>query len=421
MFVVIILMRIIPRRIETSKVRRSFPWVMIYGRRKTGKTFLVENFLDYDNFYFVNRDGSVLDRRSGEVYTYSEFMKVFREILGERRVVIDEFHRLPERFLDYLHASGIKGNLILITSTLWLSRMMLEEKQPLLGMVRPVEIGLVDEREILLELSREFGGKDLIENSVYLREVMLLPFFRGGVRNFISDFLSNGFVIKGLVGEIFSEEEKELTNIYEGVMKCVADGKNTSTQISDLLFSKGLISKNNPGVLQKYLSTLTEIGILERLEVFRRKKFRYFHRSPLIDLFFFLESKYSYTEIETPRKFIRKVVDEKVPYHVEQFLRNLFSKLYGMQHRIIEEKDCQIDVALFRFKKLKMVAEVKWKNSVSRKEVRMVEKNLNRFRNVRKVLIVPEAGVLEKEPEGVEVLDAEGVLQEARERFVDKE
>ncbi|RLE77422.1 MAG: ATPase, partial [Thermoprotei archaeon] len=57
-------MRIIPRRIEVSRIKRSLPWVMVYGRRKTGKTFLVENFIPYDKFFFVNRDGTVLDKES---------------------------------------------------------------------------------------------------------------------------------------------------------------------------------------------------------------------------------------------------------------------------------------------------------------------------------------------------------------------
>ncbi len=58
MFVRIILMRIIPRR-------------MVYGRRKTGKTFLVENFIKHDKFFFVNRDSTALDKKSGEIYTYN--------------------------------------------------------------------------------------------------------------------------------------------------------------------------------------------------------------------------------------------------------------------------------------------------------------------------------------------------------------
>ena len=417
MFVLIIPVRIIPRRIEVSRIKRSLPWVMVYGRRKTGKTFLVENFIPYDKFFFVNRDGTVLDKESGEFYTYREFIKILREIIEDKTIVVDEFHRLPESFLDFLHALGIKGNLILITSTLWLAKKIIGRGQPLLGLVKPVKIDLVDEREILVELSGELRGKELVESSVYLREVMLIPFYRGGsIRDFLADFLYDGkLILKELVGEVFREEERELTNIYEGVLKAVADGKNISTEISSLLFSRGLLAKDNPGILQKYLNILTEMGILEKIKVFNKKKYRYFHKSPLLDLHYYLESKYSYTELDVPKKFIRRVVDEKLPRHVEQFFRNLLSKILGLQYQIIEERELEVDIALLEFKRLKLVGEVKWKNYVPRKEVKIIEEKFSKFKNIQKILIVPETSVLEKEPEDIEVWDIEKILEKSRE------
>ncbi len=292
---------------------------------------------------------------------------------------------------------------------------MIDRGQPLLGIVRPVKIDLIDEREIISELSKSLKGRELIESSVYLREVMLIPSYKPNIREFLTDFLIDGkIILKGLVGEIFTEEERELTNIYEGIMKAVADGKNISTEISTFLFSRGLISKDNPGVLQKYLNTLTEMGIFERIKVFRKKRFRYFHRSPLLDLHYYLEGKYSYTEVETPALFIRNVVNTKVPRHVEQFLRNLLSKIFGFQPNIIEKKDLEIDIALFKFKNIKLIAEVKWKKYISRNEIKDIEAKLNSFKNCKKILIVPEISALEGEPETVEVWDASKIVEVAK-------
>ncbi|MEM3393942.1 MAG: ATPase, partial [Candidatus Methanomethylicia archaeon] len=80
-------MRIIPRGIELELIEKSGPWKMIYGRRKTGKSFLVENFLKYDRFFFVNRDSTVMDKFSMEKYNWNEFLKVFRELLGVKKIV----------------------------------------------------------------------------------------------------------------------------------------------------------------------------------------------------------------------------------------------------------------------------------------------------------------------------------------------
>ncbi len=403
-------MRIIPRRIDIERVEKAKPWRMIYGRRKTGKTFLIENFTDYDYFFFVNRDTTVLDKKTGEKYNYKEFLAILRALMGNR-IVIDEFHRLPEDFLDFLHSIGKKGELTLITSTLWLSKKLLSGRSPLLGLVYPVRIGFIDERDILLELSKDLSGKELIETAVYLREPFLIPYYKPPIRDFLASYLYEArLMVKELIGEIFDEERRELTNVYEGVMKAVADGRNVSTEISSLLFSRGLLAKDNPGVLQKYLNVLTEMGVLERVIVYGKKRFRYYHASPLIDLHYYLEEKYSYTEIDVSVDFIRKVIDAKIPFHVEQFFRNLLSKVLGLTHQRIEERDFDIDVALFEFKKIKLVGEVKWKNFVSRSEIRKIEDSLGKFK-CRRVLIVPDKNCVERKPEGIDVWDVEDVLE----------
>ncbi len=114
-------------------------------------------------------------------------------------------------------------------------------------------MGLIDEREILVEMYKELRGKELVESAVYLREPLLIQPFKPPIREFLSSYLhSAGVMIGELVGEAFSEEEKTMTEIYEAILKGVSDGKLTSTELSSLLYSRGLISKDNPGVLQKY-------------------------------------------------------------------------------------------------------------------------------------------------------------------------
>ncbi|MEM0053843.1 MAG: ATPase [Nitrososphaeria archaeon] len=412
-------MRIIPRRIDVERIEKAGPWKMVYGRRKTGKTFLVESFIKYDKFFFVNRDGTVLDKGAMEKYTWQEFFKLFKEIFGEKRLVIDEFHRLPEEFLDFLHFSGVRGELILITSTLWLTKNLLGKGSPIVGLVYPIRIGLIDEEEILLNLNNEFRGRELIESSVYLREPFLIPQFSTPLGEFLRNYLhENRYFIKELLGEIFIEEERELTNVYDGILKAVADGKNVSTEISSFLFSRGLLLKDNPGVVQKYLDILVEMGILERFEVFNKRKFKYFHASPLFDLHYYLEEKYSYTEVEVPPKFIGKVVDLKLPLHVQWFFRDLFAKKFGLTPKIVEGKDFELDIALFEFKRLKLVVEVKWREVVERSEVKSIEEKLSRFDDeVRKIIIVPHKKALEKEPDNAEVWDIDTLLKHFKINF----
>ncbi|MEM4483881.1 MAG: ATPase, partial [Candidatus Methanomethylicia archaeon] len=186
---------------------------------------------------------------------------------------------------------------------------------------------------------------------------------------------------------------------------------NVSTEISTTLFSRGLIVKDNPGVVQKYLDILTDMGIIEKFKVYGKRKFKYMHISPLLDLHFYLEEKYSYVEVDTPLKFIKNVVEIKIPIHVEQFFRSLLSKIFGLQPQLIEEKDFELDLALFKFNDLELIGEVKWRDYVSVGEVKSIEDKMGRFKGVKKILIVPNEKVLEKVPEGIEVWDVDTLLR----------
>ncbi|WP_297523555.1 ATPase [Thermococcus sp.] len=412
-------MRIIPRRIEFDNLKAP-GWKMLYGRRKTGKTFLVRNFLDYEGYFFANRNGTVIDINSKRQLSYDEFRMEFIKRLGEGVTVIDEFHRLPREFLDTLHAYSPEGEVILITSTLWLAMRLLGEREsPLLGIVVPVRIGLIDEREILAELSKEIEGKELVEASVYLREPVLVPLYRPSLREFLTDYFhSSGALVREIVGEAFSEEELRLSEVYLAVLHSIADGKSKSTEIGNYLLSGGLIEA--PSSVQKYLKVLTAMGLVRKKPIHgKKKRFRYSIASPLLDLHFYLEAKYAYTELETPREFIRRAIDEKLPRHVEGFVESLLAKIYGLRPVSVEMPELELDIALEGFKKLELVGEVKWKNRVKREEVRRIEEKLGKF-NCRKVLIVPSVEVLEREPEGIDVLTPEELLKLAKESLKGK-
>ncbi|MGC8572373.1 MAG: ATPase [Candidatus Micrarchaeia archaeon] len=398
---------IIPRPSDVDRLNNSGPWKMVYGRRKTGKSFLIKNFTKYDRFFFVNRDSTVLDEESRENYTWENFFNIFKELLGNKKIVVDEFHRLPPLFQDYLHSTGVKGEITLITSTLWLATKMLDRGTPLTGLVSPIRIDQISEMDILKYILKTGYDKKDIESAIYLREPFLIQQFK--MKNIIDSLsrylLENRFFIRNLVGEIFNEEEKSLTKVYEGILKAVADGKRTSTEISTYLFSRSIINKDSPSILPKYLDTLVSMGILEANKIFNKKRFYYFHTSPVMDLHYYLEEKYSYVDVYTPPTFIKQVIETKLPMHAEQFFRNLLSKHFGMKHEIVDTGSIELDMAFVEFKKLKIIGEVKWKNKISAGEIRNIENNLNSFENVRRLLIVPDVKGLERIPEGIEVID----------------
>ncbi|MFA4640110.1 hypothetical protein [Pyrococcus kukulkanii] len=63
------------------------------------------------------------------------------------------------------------------------------------------------------------------------------------------ELLTFGTILKGnvpsLIGEIFTEEGRELTMRYSAILEAVADGKSTSGEITNKLLLKGTHRKGN--------------------------------------------------------------------------------------------------------------------------------------------------------------------------------
>src|SRR3989344_7817201 len=139
----IILIMIIDRPMDTRKIADSKKWVLVYGRRKTGKTFLVNNFIKYDEYFFVKSNKNILSKDNQSI-SYETFIEILKRALeSNKTVIIDEFHRLGEDFFDFLHYTKKQGRLILISSTLFLSKKLISSKSALLGLFAEIPLTLI--------------------------------------------------------------------------------------------------------------------------------------------------------------------------------------------------------------------------------------------------------------------------------------
>jgi AAA+ ATPase superfamily predicted ATPase len=77
-------------RDEADEIKKMKGWILIYGRRKVGKTFLIRNFLDYDVFFRVNRDGSILAEKfvMNRISNMDEFSKIVVDLLNRGSTVV---------------------------------------------------------------------------------------------------------------------------------------------------------------------------------------------------------------------------------------------------------------------------------------------------------------------------------------------
>ncbi|MBP1357034.1 MAG: hypothetical protein JZD40_00870, partial [Sulfolobus sp.] len=101
--------------------------------------------------------------------------------------------------------------------------------------------------------------------------------------------------VSALLGEIFQEEERRLTSTYYAILKAIAEGKNNPKEIGDYVKSLGLISTNS--VVTSYLRNLEDLKVVKRLRNAEKEEQRFIINSPLLDLYFYLDAKYGYSEV----------------------------------------------------------------------------------------------------------------------------
>ncbi len=393
---------IIIKRNESKFIDESKKWVLIYGRRKTGKTFLIKNFVNFDEYFFVKRDRTIINKK---IITYETFVELVKEyIKNNKTIVVDEFHRLGDDFLDFLHSIGRGGKIILVSSTLYLSKKILSTKSPLLGLVSEVPLNIIPLDLCFKEIYRlGFNKKEALELAIFCREPITIDYIKKGkkARDIIIEImLAMKHTVPALIGEIFIEEEKQLSKVYEGILRAVSIGKNKAGEIANHLFSKRLIEKESSTSIQQYLKNLIEFGLLKRVLIFNKKDYRYDLISPLMKLFFYADEKYNFSE-EANKEKARLILNELIPKLVEFSVRGHLAYKHGLREAIITEKDREIDICLLKFNKPFLVGEVKW-GKISEEDIGKVEENLEKFK-VKKVLFVPDKKAVFSD---IDVIDA---------------
>ncbi|MCI4408328.1 MAG: hypothetical protein JHC26_04500 [Thermofilum sp.] len=215
--------------------------------------------------------------------------------------------------------------------------------------------------------------------------------------------------VPSLIGEIFTEEERMYTRVYDGILKAIADGRQVSTEIASQLYSHRLIPAQDPSLVHPYLKILADIGLLEKVKIYGKNKYYYRHVSQVIDYYYYLDAKYGVSERDIQETQALKVLAERIPLYAEQFVARLLSRKMGLWPEKIVEKDYEVDIALTDFQKLVAVVEVKWKENIPRSELRNIEEKLSRF-PCKRILFVPNREDLPWEPERVEAWDVESVI-----------
>lgn len=365
-------------RMEINTIKKIKSWILLYGRRKTGKTYLVRNFLRSDSYYFVARSLDIFSyNKEIEKLEYNVFFdRIKRELLDEKLIIIDEFQRLPQDFLDFLHfaKSSSKAKLILVGSSLGFILKILDKGSPLLGIVYPIQLKLISPIDIISSLRNIFDSKTCFLISMFSRDPVILEDLQKD--DTFDEFLRRiipklKVTVRSLIGEIFTEEERELTARYEAILKAIAAGNRKPAAVAS--FISGMLNENLKSQdVKKYLKVLTEMRLLRRIRIYQKKANFYYIDSPVIDLYYYLDLKTGFSELDIPPSTLLKRAYEKIPFYYEMFIADTLANLYECE--LMKSHYPEIDGLLVRENKIIAAIEVKMGTMSKRDLNRFIEK-----------------------------------------------
>ncbi len=371
---------------------------MLFGRRKTGKTFYTRFALPDYKYYIVRRGGKFFDPEEGEEYD----LKVFLKMCGDKTIV-DEFHRSDPKFLDALQSGQCPNNLVLITSTMHFYKKFVEGPgAPLKGLFSLKNVGLISPIELL---SGEIKSKEDFKRLIWYQEPTLIG-------KSVEDCVLSGTIFaRSLTGEILDEEDVTHSRRYDAILESIAYGKNSLSEIANHLHGAGVIEKASTSLITKYIDIMIKTGLIEKMEIWGKKKGSFYrHVSPLTEIAYYLDAKYDLKDLNLPWGFIRDAVYVRLPFLIERFVERFMAEYFGMKP--VKIMDPEIDIALVKFKRLGVVAEVKWRKDITKKDIRNAERKLEMFSQAKKILVVPDKN--EVPYTELEVWDTEELKSRAR-------
>ncbi len=373
--------------------------VLLFGRRKTGKTFYVVKRKPDWRYFLVRRDGRFWDPKRNRVYDVNTFLEIWDE-----KTVVDEFHRAPPELFYAIQAQNAPEKLILITSTVhYFRRFVHGPEAPLKGLFYENAVGLISPLDLL-----RYPWEHVSLDEIILYQE---PVFVGGA---LENILSVApLFVESLSSEILREEDLSHSERHRAIMQAIAAGNTTVKYIADYLYSQRIIKTPETGHVTKYLRELIAAGMVEQVGIYGKKRSMYRLSSPLFDLVLYTDDRYSIFD-QGGASLLKRVWRERRGIYFERFAERFFSELYGLKPVKILRPE--VDIALTRFKRLVLIGEVKWRARIPQREVRRIEEKLHnvekRFGDVeRKVLVVPDASAV---PEtDLEVWDLERMREAA--------
>lgn len=336
----------------------SSEFLILYGRRRIGKTKLVYEFLKNKSgvYYLCTQEDDLINIRSFKqklsLYAQKEFnnlnfeswydlFSIFIKLKNTNKkfvFIIDEFPYLikknksiPSIFQKIWDEILYNENIFLIILG---SSMSIMEKQ-----VLNIKSPLYGRRTSQLELkSIPFIHLDKFFPKYSFEELLKIYFVFGGIPAYLQkldfnksfeDNLINKVFTKGeflnLEGDLILSYEFNESNNYKLILKAISKGKNKQSEIVDFTYL-------DYSLVSKYLFVLKNLNIIfEEIPVTKTKKFKkriYKIKDNFLQFWFkFIYSDLSLIEFNSPKniyKYYKKEINSYFGFKFEDLIKELF-------------------------------------------------------------------------------------------------
>ena len=367
---------------------------------------MLRDLCKFERYYTVKKDLSIVCKE--KTLTIDGCVDEIKKLLSENKtVVLDEFQRLNESVLEELSLVHPKGRLIVSGSSLRIVKKIFEPKSPLLGFFMPMKIGLINPTDTIKGI-KESDNEKRIALATFIREPWIIPLYnKENIVEYVYEIISKSrYTITALIGEIFTEEERELTKKYEAIIRLIGSGIWNTKQLTSLLYGKKLIPDPSPTHVIQYLKNLEEMEIVESIKLHKAKGRYYRLISPIMNVYYYIESRYDISNRAVSLEEIKPTLEKLINLEIQNFVADIFAELHKGRKEYSVAPDKEVDFIITIRNKPAIIGEVKWKK-VSQSDIQKFLKNTERMRGKR--ILICKSG--DKEDKDVEILDARQVVE----------
>ncbi|WP_338534948.1 ATP-binding protein [Helicovermis profundi] len=276
--------------LQEKYTSKKAEFIVLYGRRRIGKTALIREFVKDKNHIFYSAvqitdnvqlnkmSNIVINHYNAQIYNtqFSDWEALFRFISDQTIynkkmvIVMDEFpymvqnnKSIPSVLQNHWDHYFSKLNIMIIicgSSMSFMEKEILSEKNPLYGRTT----GIYKVRELDFESSRAFMGKgNLKEHLNYYSVFSGVPYYLSLINpkdtfeiNLKKNILSNGSVLFNEIEFLLKQELREVSN-YNAIIESIALG---DSKLNDI-YQKTKIEKTK---LPFYINSLIDLGIIKK-------------------------------------------------------------------------------------------------------------------------------------------------------------